>query len=93
MAHSLSAKKRIRQNVKRRALNRWRKDQIKASEKAFLAAVHDGDVAAAEQQYRAVTKSLDKVADRGTIHKNAAARKKSRLAKRLNAIKAGGATA
>jgi len=93
MAHSLSAKKRIRQNTKRRAINRWRKDQIKTNEKAFLTAVHDGDVSKAEETYRAITKTLDKVADGGTIHKNAAARKKSRLAKRLNAIKAGGASA
>ena len=86
MAHSLSAKKRIRQNLKRRARNRWRKDQIKTSEKAFLDAVHDGDVSKAQETYRAITKTLDKVADSGTIHKNAAARKKSRLAKRLNAM-------
>ena len=88
MAHSLSAKKRIRQNLKRRARNRWRKGRIKTSEKDFLEAVHDGDLSKAEETYRAITKTLDQVADKGTIHKNAAARKKSRLAKRLNAMKA-----
>ena len=92
MAHSLSAKKRIRQNEKRRALNRWRKRSIKSAEKDFLDAVHDGDVAKAEETYRAVSKALDQVAAKGTIHKNAASRKKGRLAQRLNAVKAAAAS-
>jgi len=86
MAHSRSAKKRIRQNVKRRALNRWRKLRVKSTIKAFDDAVHDGDVAKATELFSATSKVLDKVAAKGAIHKNAASRKKSRLAKRLNAI-------
>ncbi|MBI1371253.1 MAG: 30S ribosomal protein S20 [Phycisphaera sp.] len=86
MAHSRSAKKRIRQNLMRRAINRWRKRQVKGAEKAFDEAVHGGDAAKAGELYRATTKVLDQVAAKGTIHKNAAARKKSRLAKRLNAM-------
>jgi small subunit ribosomal protein S20 len=88
MAHSLSAKKRIRQNLKRNSRNRWRKRQAKDAVKDFLEAVHDGDVAKAEETYRQATKTLDKVASTSTLHKNTAARRKSRLAKRLNALKA-----
>jgi len=56
--------------------------------KEFLTAVHDGNVEDAEQKYNVAARTLDKIAASGTIHKNAAARKKSRLAKRLNALKA-----
>ena len=44
----------------------------------------------AETEFRTATRRIDKVAAKGTIHKNTAARKRSRLAKRLNALKAGG---
>ena len=84
MAHSLSAKKRIRQNIKRRAINRARKSQIKTQIKQFEAALSSGDVAKAAEQFRLVAKKLDTVASTSTMHKNTAARKKSRLAKRLN---------
>ncbi len=88
MAHSRSAQKRIRQNETRRARNRWRKLRVKDSVKDFLTAVHDGNVDDAQQKYQTAARTLDKIAATGTIHKNAAARKKSRLAKRLNAMKA-----
>ena len=86
MAHSLSAKKRVRQNAKHRARNRWRKSRIKDQVKDFLRAVHDGDKDRATEAYRQTTKTLDKIAATGTIHKNTAARRKSRLAKRLNRL-------
>jgi small subunit ribosomal protein S20 len=88
VAHSLSAKKRIRQNVKRRARNRARKDQIKSQVKTYVTALSSGDFAKAETELRNVTRRLDKVAAKHTIHKNAASRKRSRLARRLNAAKA-----
>lgn len=88
MAHSLSAKKRVRQNEKRRARNRARKDVIKTQVKSFLSALTAGDWTKAETELRATTRKLDRVAGKGTIHKNAAARKRSRLTKRLNAAKA-----
>ena len=87
MAHSLSAKKRIRQSIKRRARNRSRKEQIKEGVKAFTAAVTAGAFDKAEAALREAAKRLDKVAAKGTIHKNTAARKRSRLAKRLNAAR------
>lgn len=88
MAHSLSAKKRVRQNIKARARNRARKEGIKNQLKTFTTALTGGDFAKAETELRLVAKRLDKVAAKGTIHKNTAARKRSRLAKRLNAVRA-----
>jgi len=87
VAHSLSAKKRIRQNAKARSLNRWRKKQVKDAVKAFEEAVRDGDAKAAAEQLKVCYKSLDRIAARGTVHKNTAARRKSRLARRLSAMK------
>ena len=89
MAHSLSAKKRIRQNAKRRARNRARKDAVKAEVKGFLqAAVPGADLAQAEERLRKASSKLAKVAAKHTIHKNTAARKRSRLTKKLNALRA-----
>lgn len=88
MAHSLSAKKRVRQNEKRRAINRARKSRVKTQIKRFETALASGDVKATSEQFRLVAQRLDKVASTSTMHKKTAARKKSRLAKRLNALKA-----
>ena len=88
MAHSLSAKKRVRQNAKRRTINRARKSQVKTQIKRLEAALEQGDVATAGEQFQQVTQKLDKVASTSTMHKKTASRKKSRLAKKLNALKA-----
>ncbi len=88
MAHSLSAKKRIRQNEKSRVINRARKSQVKTQTKHFTDALEAGDIDKAAEAYRLVTKKLDKTASTSTMHKGTAARKKSRLAKKLNALKA-----
>ena len=82
-----SAKKRVRQTAKRNALNNWRKRRIKDQVKSFLKAIHDQDAATAETEYRKTCGLLDKVASTSTMHKNTAARKKSRLARRLNGLK------
>jgi small subunit ribosomal protein S20 len=84
----LSAKKRVRQNAKRRTINRARKSRIKTQIKHFEAAVAASGVEAAREQYRLVVKMLDKTASTSTMHKKTAARKKSRLAKKLNALTA-----
>lgn len=86
MAHSLSARKRIRQNAKRNALNKARKGQLKARVRAFSEALAGGDKARATETLRAAVKKVDQVAAKGTIHRNAASRKKSRLQKKLNAL-------
>ena len=83
MAHTASAKKRIRQNSYRRALNRWRKGEIKDVVRDFELAVKAGDKGKAAEALNACYKQLDTIAAKGTIHKNAAARTKSRLARRL----------
>ena len=87
MAHSLSAKKRVRQNEKKRAINRTRKSQVKTKIKQFQETLSEGDVEAATEQLRLVGAKLDKTAATSTMHKKTAARKKSRLAKRLNNLK------
>jgi small subunit ribosomal protein S20 len=84
----LSAKKRVRQNEKRRARNRARKEIIKGQVKGFLSAMASGDFKKAETELRNTTKQLDRVSTKGTIHRNTASRKRSRLTKRLNAAKA-----
>ena len=88
MAHSLSAKKRVRQNAKKRIVNRARKSQVKTQVKRLETALSAGNVEAATAEFRATVKKLDKVAATSTMHKKTAARKKSRLAKQLNALKA-----
>jgi len=88
VAHSLQAKKRAKQNIKNRTINRARKSQVKTQIKHFEETLDSGNVEAATKQLRLVTKKLDKTASTSTIHKKTAARKKSRLARRLNALKA-----
>lgn len=88
MAHSLSAKKRVRQNTRKRTTNRSRRSQVKTQIKHLETSLSEGQVAAAEEQFKAVVKKLDKTAATSTMHKKTAARKKSRLAKKLNALKA-----
>ena len=93
MAHSLSAKKRIRQNVKRNALNRWRKDRVKDAVKAFDAAIASGNLDEAQNLLKQASSVIDKVASTPAMHKNTAARRRSRLARRLNAARTAPAAA
>ena len=86
MAHSNSAKKRIRQNITRRSLNRWRLRSMRDAIKAFTDQVAAGDAKAATAAYRTATSAIDKTAQKGVIHKNQAARRKSRLNTRLKAM-------
>lgn len=87
MAHSLSAQKRIRQNAKHRAINRWRKDRYRTAIKAFNETILHGSVEDASKQLSDLYKLLDQVASTSTMHKNTAARYKSRLAAKLNSKK------
>jgi small subunit ribosomal protein S20 len=88
VARSLQAKKRAKQNIKRRTINRARKSQVKTQIKHLEATMEKGDVEVASEQLRLVIKKLDKTASTSTMHKKTADRKKSRLTKRLNALKA-----
>lgn len=82
-----SAQKRHRQSLKRRLINRSRKSTIKTFTKKAVAAVQEGAENAAEL-HRKAESLIDKAAKGSTLHKNAAARKKSRLAKALNRAEA-----
>lgn len=92
MAHSLSSKKRIRQNLKRRARNRARRTALKTRIRHCRKELLRGTVDSAGGALRDACQALDQAAGRGTIHRNAAARRKSRLAKRLNVVKLKAAT-
>lgn len=85
MAHSRSAKKRIRQNERRRLRNRSRKSRMKTAVKAVLQHIGSADAATLDKLYRKAASELDRAARRRVIHPNAAARKKSRLALRIAA--------
>ncbi len=84
MASTISAKKRIRQNVKCRSLNRWRKRRIHLAIRDFEGTLHGTSTDEAMKAFRTACSMLDKVATKGAIHKNNASRRKGRLAKRLN---------
>ena len=83
-----SAKKRTKQNERNRIRNRARKSQVKTETRKLLEAISSGNSSEAKAALAKVTKKLDQVAAKGSMHKNTAARKKSRLARRVNAIQA-----
>jgi len=88
VAHSLSAKKRIRQNAKRRVINRARKSVLKTEIKHLDTAIDAGDTGKAKDQLKDLTRKLDQFSTTSTMHKNTAARIKSRMTRRVNALTA-----
>ena len=80
MPHTESAKKRLRQSEDRRVRNKQRTTELKSIRKKLIRALHDGQPGEAEQLYRTFTKRVDQAAAINTIHRNTAARAKSRLA-------------
>lgn len=82
MANIKSAQKRIKQTEKRTLQNKSVKTALKTTLKKFEIGVGEKAENSADL-YQAAVKSLDKAASKGIIHKNTAARKKSRLAARL----------
>jgi small subunit ribosomal protein S20 len=88
VAHTLSARKRVRQTAKRRERNRDRKREIRLELKKIQATIATGDKAAAAAELKKAQEVLDRIAARGAIHPNTAARRKSKLAKRVNALAA-----
>ena len=87
MPHSLAARKRVRQNVKRRLRNRAARSALRTQIKKVRVKIGEGDRAGAEAELRAAIKKLDKTAQKGIIHPNAAARHKSRLSHQVNQLK------
>ena len=85
MAHSLSAKKRIRQNAKNKARNRWRLKTMREAVREFLDKIAHGSEKEATEAFQKVSRVVDRTTAKGVIHKNQAARRKSRMSKRLKA--------
>ena len=88
MPHTKSAEKALRQNEKRRDHNRTVKKAIKVQVKKFTTALEEGTPEQKIAEYKQAVKRFDKAAAKKIIHPNAAARKKSQLAKKLNAATA-----
>ena len=88
MANIKSAKKRAKQSEKRRVQNRLYRSTARTYVKKARTHVEAGSIEAAEETLQKPIKALDKAAQKGVIHKNNAARRKSRLMKALNKAKA-----
>lgn len=86
MANSPQAKKRARQNEKARKHNASMRSMGRTYLKKILSAIKSGDKAAAQAAYVAGVSVLDRIADKGLIHKNKAARHKSRLNAKIKAM-------
>ena len=87
MANIKSQIKRNRQNEKRRLANKAVRSELRTRVKGAVVAADTG-AENADQAERLAMKKIDKAANKGVIHKNAASRRKSRLAKRLAAASA-----
>ncbi len=86
MPNTPSAKKRLRQNEKRRLRNRWFRGRAKTFIKKARKAIAAGEVESAVYYTRLAVKALDKAAAKGILHKGNVARRKSRLMKQLSAL-------
>jgi small subunit ribosomal protein S20 len=87
MPNIQSAKKRLKQSLVRRDRNRSAKKAIHSQCKKVIGAVAEGNVEKAESELRAAAKLVDQSAAKKTIHRNAAARLKSRLSARVKTLK------
>ncbi|OWW18592.1 30S ribosomal protein S20 [Noviherbaspirillum denitrificans] len=88
MANTAQARKRARQAVKQNAHNSSQRSTLRTAIKAVRKAIDGGDKAAAAQVFQASISTIDRIADKKIIHKNKAARHKSRLAAALKALAA-----
>ncbi len=86
MAHHKSAKKRIRRNQRRYEINHARKSRVRTFVKKVERAIQQGDKAGAEAALDHAAPELRRAVNKGAIHKNAAARKVSRLHQRVKAL-------
>ena len=86
MANSVQARKRARQAESRRQRNAGRRSEMRTEMKKVLNAIEAGDKAAAETAYKSAVPLLDNLAGKGLIHKNKAARHKSRLNAKIRAL-------
>ncbi len=86
MANSKQAKKRAGQSEKRRQNNASRRSMMRTLVKKVLAAIEAGDKDTANKEFAAATPILDRYASKGLIHKNKAARSKSRINAAIKAL-------
>ena len=83
LANTKSAKKRIRQNSRRRVRNARIRTRARSSVRAARQAVEGSDRNAGEVAVKSAIQELDRAASKGVLHRNNAARRKSRLQKQL----------
>jgi small subunit ribosomal protein S20 len=88
MANTASARKRIRQSVKRTELNHARKSRMRTFVKKVEMAIAGGDKQAAVAALQAAQPEMQRAAGKGVVHKNTIARKLSRLSTRIKALAA-----
>ncbi|BCD97319.1 30S ribosomal protein S20 [Marinagarivorans cellulosilyticus] len=88
MANSPQARKRARQNDKARAHNASLRSMARTYIKKVISAIDAGDAQAAQAALNAAVPVIDRIADKGIIHKNKAARHKSRLNAKVKALAA-----
>ncbi len=88
MANSPQAKKRARQSDKARIHNASLRSMVRTYIKKIVAAIEAGDVEAAKLAYTAAVPVIDRMADKGILHKNKAARHKSRFNAQIKALAA-----
>ncbi len=86
MANHKSALKRVRQNEKRKEINRSNRSKLRTSIKKVRAAVTSNDKAVSSEQLLSTVSLIDKAVNKGIIHRNTAARHKSRLTRHVNAL-------
>ena len=88
MANHISAKKRIRRNARRAAINGARMSRIRTFMKKVEAAIDSGDAEGARTALRIAQPEIQRGVTRGVLHRNTASRKISRLAARVKAVAA-----
>ena len=86
MANTTQARKRARQGEKRRQQNASQRSQMRTEVKRVIKAIAAGDKDSAQTAYRAAVSVLDRMANKGIVAKNKAARHKSRLNAHIKAL-------
>ncbi len=86
MANTAQAKKRVRQTIKQRERNFSLRSRLRTAIKAIRTAITAGDKSQAEATFKKSVSTIDSIAGKGIIHKNKAARHKSRLSGAIKAM-------
>jgi small subunit ribosomal protein S20 len=86
MANTAQARKRARQAVERRAQNMSQRSELRTAIKKVRKAIAAGDKAAAQAVFNESQSTIDSIADKRIVHKNTAARYKSRLSAAIKAL-------